>query len=225
MSRVAVVTGGNKGIGLAIVKGLCKQFDGIVYLTARDIDRGLNAVKQLEEEDLKPKFHQLDITDESSIKTFRDYLQKTYGGLDVLINNAAIAFKTDSTEPFALQAEETVRVNYFALRKVCNILYPLLKPHARVAHLSSSAGLLSKIPSSSLQKRFIDPKLTEEKLDDLMREFVDNAKANTHLENGWSSSAYSTSKVGVSALSVIHQAMFDKDPREDIVVNAVHPGD
>lgn len=224
MSRVAVVTGGNKGIGLAIVKGLCKQFDGIVYLTARDIDRGLNAVKQLEEEDLKPKFHQLDITDESSIKTFRDYLQKTYGGLDVLINNAAIAFKTDSTEPFALQAEETVRVNYFALRKVCNILYPLLKPHARVAHLSSSAGLLSKIPSSSLQKRFIDPKLTEEKLDDLMREFVDNAKANTHLENGWSSSAYSTSKVGVSALSVIHQAMFDKDPREDIVVNAVHPG-
>ena len=31
--RVAIVTGSNKGIGLEIVKGLCKKFDGIVYLT------------------------------------------------------------------------------------------------------------------------------------------------------------------------------------------------
>lgn len=87
------MTGGNKGIGLAIVKGLCKQFDGIVYLTARDIQRGLNAVKELEGEGLKVKFHQLDITDENSINTFHDYLQKTYNGLDILVNNAAIAFK------------------------------------------------------------------------------------------------------------------------------------
>lgn len=35
-TKVAVVTGGNKGIGLAIVRALCKQFQGVVYLTARD---------------------------------------------------------------------------------------------------------------------------------------------------------------------------------------------
>lgn len=87
------VTGGNKGIGFAIVKGLCKQFDGIVYLTAREVTRGLNAVKQLEEQGLTPKFHQLDVTDENSISTFRNYLKQTYGGLDILVNNAAIAFK------------------------------------------------------------------------------------------------------------------------------------
>lgn len=224
MARVAVVTGGNKGIGFAIVKGLCKQFDGVVYLTARDVTRGTNAVKKLEEQGLKPKFHQLDVTDEASISTFHDYLQKTYGGLDVLVNNAAIAFKTDATEPFSLQAEETVRVNYFALRKVCTKLYPLLKPHARVVHLSSSAGRLSLIPGESLRKRFQDPNLTEEQLDDLMREFVNTAKTNTHLENGWSNSAYVASKVGVSALARIHQRMFDSDARQDLVINSVHPG-
>ncbi|CAL7943212.1 unnamed protein product [Xylocopa violacea] len=224
MARVAVVTGGNKGIGFAIVKGLCKQFDGIVYLTARDVTRGMNAVKQLEEQGLKPKFHQLDVTDEASISTFHDYLQKTHGGLDVLVNNAAIAFKTAATEPFSLQAEETVRVNYFGLRKVCTKLYPLLKPHARVVHLSSSAGRLSLIPSESLKQRFSDPNLTEEQLDDIMREFVNTAKTNTHLENGWSNSAYVASKVGVSALARIHQRMFDSDPRQDLVVNSVHPG-
>ncbi|XP_054013868.1 carbonyl reductase [NADPH] 3-like [Hylaeus anthracinus] len=224
MKRVAVVTGGNKGIGFSIVKALCKQYDGIVYLTARNTTLGLNAVKQLEEEGLTPNFHQLDITDESSIITFRDYLQKTHGRLDVLVNNAAIAFKTNATEPFSLQAEETLRVNYFALRKVCSILYPLLKPHARVVHVSSSSGLLSLIPSESLRSRFSDPNLTEEKLDSLMREFVDAAKADKHVEKGWGNRAYTVSKVGVSALARVHQRMFNSDSREDLVVNAVHPG-
>lgn len=49
-------------------------------------------------------------------------------------------------------------------------------------------------------------------------------KKNTHSQNGWSNSAYAVSKVGVSALAVIHQAKFNNDPREDIAVNAVHPG-
>ncbi|CAK9816949.1 Carbonyl reductase [NADPH] 1 [Anthophora plagiata] len=224
MTRVAVVTGGNKGIGLAIVKGLCKQFDGIVYLTARDVTRGTNAVKQLEEQGLTPKFHQLDITDESSISTFRDYIQKTHGGLDILVNNAAIAFKTKATEPFSVQAQETLRVNYFSLRKVCSLLYPLLKPHARVVHVSSSSGRLSLIPDESLRKRLSDPNLTEEELDNIMTEFVDAAKTNTHLEKGWSNSAYVASKVGVSALARVHQRMFNSDSRPDLVVNSVHPG-
>lgn len=224
MTRVAVVTGGNKGIGFAIVKHLCKQFDGVVYLTARDVTRGQNAIKELEKQGLNPKFHQLDITDENSISTFHDYLEKTYQGLDVLVNNAAIAFKTTSTVPFSLQAEETLRVNYFSLRKVCSKLYPLLKPHARVVHVSSSCGHLSKIPGESLKKRFSDPNLTEEELDDIMHEFVDAAKTNTYLEKGWANSAYVASKVGVSALARIHQRMFNSDTREDLVVNAVHPG-
>lgn len=87
------VTGGNKGIGFAIVKSLCQKFDGIVYLTARDVKRGQTAAEKLEKEGFKPIFHQLDTTDTKSIETFRDHLQATHGRLDVLINNAAIAFK------------------------------------------------------------------------------------------------------------------------------------
>lgn len=64
-----------------------------MYLTARDITRGQNAVKELEKEGLNPKFHQLDITDDDSISTFHDYLKEKYQGLDILVNNAAIAFK------------------------------------------------------------------------------------------------------------------------------------
>jgi len=53
----------------------------------------MNAVSELQKEGLQPKFHQLDVSDDESITTFRDYIKTTYGGLDILINNAAIAFK------------------------------------------------------------------------------------------------------------------------------------
>ncbi|GLG95898.1 hypothetical protein R5R35_005589 [Gryllus longicercus] len=222
--KVAVVTGGNKGIGFEIVKGLCQKFDGVVYLTARDVDRGSRAVEELKKEGLDPKFHQLDICDQQSLNTFKKHLEDNYGGLDILVNNAAIAFKMASTEPFSVQAEQTIHVNYTSLLETCHILFPLLKPHARVVNVSSSAGHLSRIPGESLKQKLANPSLTEEELTTLMNDFVQAAKNGNHSEQGWPNSAYSVSKVGVSALSFLQQRAFDKDTREDLVVNAVHPG-
>ena len=96
-SRVALVTGGNKGIGLAIVRRLCKEFSGDVFLTARDETRGKEAVSLLEKEGLHPKFHQLDIVSKDSIQVLKEFLENQYHGLDVLVNNAGIAFKAAST--------------------------------------------------------------------------------------------------------------------------------
>ena len=93
-TRVALVTGANKGIGFAIVRDLCRQFSGDVVLTARDEARGQAAVQRLQAEGLSPRFHLLDIDDLQSIRAMRDFLRKEYGGLDVLVNNAGIAFKS-----------------------------------------------------------------------------------------------------------------------------------
>uniref|UniRef100_A0A1B6M714 carbonyl reductase (NADPH) n=1 Tax=Graphocephala atropunctata TaxID=36148 RepID=A0A1B6M714_9HEMI len=223
-SKVAVVTGSNKGIGFAIVKALCQKFEGVVYLTARDESRGKAAVAELNKLKLNPEFHLLDITCKKSIAKFADFIKTRHGGLDVLVNNAAIAFKRSATEPFSEQAEVTVAVNYFALVDVCEALFPLLRPHARVVHISSSEGHLLKIPSTRVQERFKDPSLTVLKLNDLMHEFVKLAAEGKNKEAGWGQSAYVVSKVGVSALSIIQQRQFDTDPRPGITVNAVHPG-
>lgn len=223
--RLAIVTGGNKGIGFAVVRALCEKFDGDVYLTARDPGRGLDAVKRLNALGLEPKFHQLDVADGDSVTAFADFVRGSdYAGVDVLVNNAAIAYKHNSDVPFGAQAKETVRVNYFGLRAVCHALFPLLAPGARVVNLSSSVGHLSVIPGDMLRSRFHSPQLTVQKLDDLMREFVDDARRGIHEESGWPSSAYSLSKVGVSSLTRIQQRAFDADARPDIVVNSVHPG-
>lgn len=92
-SRVALVTGANKGIGFGIARDLCRLFSGDVVLTARDAERGREAVRQLQAEGLSPRFHALDIDDPRSIRALRDFLRQEYGGLNVLVNNAGIAFK------------------------------------------------------------------------------------------------------------------------------------
>ncbi|XP_014244821.1 carbonyl reductase [NADPH] 3-like [Cimex lectularius] len=224
-SKVAVVTGSNKGIGFGIVRNLCKQFDGVVYLTSRDVGRGQAAVEELKKAGLKPpEYHQLDILDLDSIRKFGDHLKTKHGGIDVLVNNAAIAFKAAATEPFAEQAEVTLRTNYFALVDVCNELFPLLKPHARVVNVSSSAGHLLRIPGEELRKKFSEPNLTEPELSKLMKQFIADAKDGSYASKGWPNSTYVVSKVGVSTLTRIQHRLFLEDPREDIVINHVHPG-
>ncbi|XP_034836981.1 carbonyl reductase [NADPH] 1-like [Maniola hyperantus] len=219
-SKVAIVTGSNKGIGFAIVRGLCKRFEGAVYLTSRDVKRGEQAVADLQKEGLNPKYHQLDITEAKSVEVFRDYLKEKYGGIDVLVNNAAIAFKGDATDPVAVQAEQTLFVNYFCTLSTCEILFPILRDGARVVNVSSSAGHLSNIPSKKLRERFQDPALTISELSGLMRGYVEAAKLGTQAAE-WGNSSYVVSKVGLTALTKIQQRLLND---RDIKVNAVHPG-
>ncbi|KAI9565874.1 hypothetical protein GHT06_009672 [Daphnia sinensis] len=235
-NRVAVVTGSNQGIGFATVKALCANFEGSVYLTSRNEERGLAAVEELKKIGLQPKFHQLDINDESSVLRLRDYLKDTYGGLDVLVNNAAILlpFKEGmSDDTFAEHACTVMQTNYFDTHRACKILFPILKPHARVVNLSSMLGHLTQIPGEdsvavNLRAKLASPDLTYEELDSLMHNFVDAAKKGEHTKYGWPASGYYTtyivSKIGVSALTRIQHRDFERDSREDIVINHVHPG-
>lgn len=222
--RVAVVTGSNKGIGLSTVKFLCQKFDGDVFLCSRDLQRGEVAVKQLQDLGLSPKLVQLAIDDNKSVADLKDFLMKEYGGLDVLVNNAAIAYPNKCNVPFLEQAQNTLGINYFATASVCDILFPILKPGARVVNVSSLLGLLCKIPSDEIKDKLSSPDLTRHDLDALAYEFIKDVETGAFMEKGWSGSAYATSKVFLSALTWIQHREFKEDPREDIVINAVHPG-
>lgn len=225
--KVAIVSGSNKGIGLAIVEGLLKSFEGVVYLTARDVGRGQEAVKCLNEKGLKPNFHQLDISDRSSIEAMRDHVVKAHGGIDILVNNAGIAFKNAATEPMHVQAKQTIAVNYFGTKQACEILYPILKDGARVVNVSSSAGFLGNIPSQELKEKFAssDSALQVDELDRMMNDFIAACENGDHSEKGWPNSTYVVSKVGLSALTRIqNREMQNTRGKADIEINHVHPG-
>jgi len=230
-SPVCIVTGANKGIGLAVARAMCSLSNPvIVYLTSRDEVRGEQAVQSLKSEGLEARYHQLDITDDGSIKALYDYMEKEHGGIDVLINNAGFAFTHDSEVPFAEQAKVSVETNFGGTRKVCKTLFPLLNKGGRVVNVSSNCGHLSKINGDEPAAGILRGKLSSKELTDadlvkMMEEFVTLAAQNEHVAHGWPNSAYKVSKVGVSALSILQQRVMDIErPGEDIAINHAHPG-
>ncbi|KAM5280896.1 carbonyl reductase [NADPH] 1-like [Ctenodactylus gundi] len=225
-SRVALVTGANKGIGFAVARELCRRFSGDVVLTARDEARGRAAVRQLQAEGLSPRFHQLDIDDLRSIRAVRDFLRREYGGLDVLVNNAGIAFKKADPTPLHIQAEVTLKTNFFGTRDVCTELLPLVRPQGRVVNVSSTLGLVAlKQCSPELQQKFRSETITEEELVGLMNKFVKDTKNGVHKKEGWPNSAYGVSKIGVTILSRIHAKHLNEQRGGDrILLNSCCPG-
>jgi len=226
--RVAVVTGSNKGIGLSIVKLLCQQNPSWkVYLTARNVDLGKAALEELKKElkGSQPLFHQLDITSKESCEALAQHLKKEHGGLDVLVNNAGIAYKQDSTAPFSEQASVTIETNYFGAINISNALFPLLRKHARVVHVSSTASAMAFAKCSPANQEIIKKFATIDEVTALLNKFIDLAKSGKHEEAGFPNSAYGMSKVGMTALSLIQQREVNKTrPDDDIAVNACCPG-
>nr|ACM91729.1 carbonyl reductase-like 20beta-hydroxysteroid dehydrogenase [Clarias gariepinus] len=224
--RVALVTGSNKGIGLATVRALCKQYDGDVYLMARDVARGTAAVEGLRAEGLAPRFHQLDITDAGSVRAARDFFKGEYGGVDVLVNNAGIAFKMADKTPFGIQADVTLKTNFFATRDLCNEFLPIIKPGGRVVNVSSVMGSIALSRCSpDLQARFRSDDITEEELVGLMERFVADAKEEAHTQRGWPNTAYGISKTGLTTLTRIHARKLTQErPGDEILCNACCPG-
>ncbi len=150
--KIAVVTGGNKGIGFGICRSLAKQ--GIrTILTARDVSKGEIAKEQLKQEGLEIIFHPLDVTDGNSIDSLARFLAKEFGKLDILINNAAIrkdAGMMGLDVPIEI-FREMMETNLYGPLMMCQTLAPLLKKSAagRIVNLSSGMGSLASMGGGS----------------------------------------------------------------------------
>ena len=201
---VAVVTGSNKGIGLAIVRSLCQKFQGDVYLTSRDETRGREAIETLRGEGLEPCYHHLDISKEETVVRLRDFMVEKYGGIDVLVNNVGIAFMDYNTHGFGTQAKLTLKTNYWDTKAACELLFPVLRAGARVVNMSSALGHLPKLVegvrrpdgapgiqpgdkarAEALTASLASPDLTFHQLDSLMKDFEDSAAAGDYEAHGW----------------------------------------
>ncbi|CAH0731575.1 unnamed protein product, partial [Brenthis ino] len=220
IDKIAVVTGANKGLGFAIVKGLCKKFVGTVYLTSRDEKRGQEACLKLQELGYAPKYHQLDITNKESIVKFCSFLQTENKKIQILINNAGVLFLKDATESKIYQAEFTLLVNFFALVEFTEEILSYMNNNGTIVNISSSSGHLSRIPSEVLRKDISNSNLTVKELKKLMQNYIDTVKFNKNYEQ-WGDSPYVVSKVGVNAYTfILNRRLVDRG----IKVNCVHPG-
>lgn len=86
--RIAVITGGNSGIGLATATDLARR-GAVVVITARDLSRGRAAVSRIKADtgvSVAPMV--LDLAALNSVRSFTDTLSARYGRIDILVNNA-----------------------------------------------------------------------------------------------------------------------------------------
>jgi NAD(P)-dependent dehydrogenase (short-subunit alcohol dehydrogenase family) len=145
---IVVVTGGNRGIGFEISRQLAARGAEVV-LTARNDDAGKAATRKLAAQNLTVQVHSLDVTSPQNIDALRNFLKRTYGRLDVLINNAGIIDKNDT---HGLDVDiETVRVtletNALGPFLLSQVLVPLLQrsKRARIVNVSSGMGAFSEM--------------------------------------------------------------------------------
>ncbi|XP_780055.3 carbonyl reductase [NADPH] 1 [Strongylocentrotus purpuratus] len=223
--KVAVVTGSNTGIGLAMVRALCKHFgeNGVVYLTARNEERGMQAVEVLKKEGLNPRFHLLDVNDVTSMEKLRDDIKTEHGGVDILINNAGILSKFDI--PMYEQAVEMTNTNYHGVLLMTNTFLPIIRDGGRVVQLASLMGARTFYDiSEELQHRFRDVSTVEE-VTGLMNEYIKATKEGDFKTKGWPDLAYGISKIGVAALTKVQGENVSKDKsKKDVLINCCCPG-
>lgn len=146
--QVALVTGGNKGIGNELCRQLALKGFKLI-LASRDPDRGHEAVQKLKELDLDVSCVEMDVTNQESILKAAVTINEKYGRLDVLINNAGVYLdeneKLLAMDPFIL--EKTMATNFFGVYHVIRSFIPLMEKQGfgRIINISSEYGAMSEM--------------------------------------------------------------------------------
>lgn len=156
---VILVTGGNRGIGFAIVKSLAvhpRFSSATILLGCRDIHQGQAAIQQLQMEGIQScQPLELDVTSDSSIYHATAMIGKQFGQLDVLINNAGYAAITSAEDFSDLRQmfQDIYNVNVTSVAMLTRQLLPLLRRSnygGKVIQVGSARGSISRLVNGEL---------------------------------------------------------------------------
>jgi NAD(P)-dependent dehydrogenase (short-subunit alcohol dehydrogenase family) len=146
--KIALVTGGNRGIGLEI----CRQLSRLgvhVVLGSRNTAQGTTAARELVSLGGKVEAQKLDVSSAQSIKDCMESMRKQFGRLDILVNNAGIMNEDDDSDPDGELRilRETMETNVYGALLLSRLAIPIMKSrrYGRIVNLSSSMGSLAEM--------------------------------------------------------------------------------
>lgn len=166
--KVAVVTGGSKGIGLGIAEALVKE-GASVMICGRDEHDLRKAIDALAKHGAADGVT-CDVANEDQVKEVLDACVEQFGGLDILINNAGVGFFGTTVEDMSSdQFRVTLETNLFGVFYACHHAIPLLRkrgggyifnisslagqnPHARMAAYNASKFALNGFSEALMQE-------------------------------------------------------------------------
>jgi len=154
--RIALVTGGNRGIGLEISRQLAGL--GIkVILGSRDAARGVAAAGELAAAGLPVEARQLDVSSAKSISECMSWVRRDVGRLDILVNNAGIMIEEGDADPLEEleMIRETMQTNAYGPFLLSRLAIPIMKSrrYGRIVNLSSSMGSLTEMGAGYIAYR------------------------------------------------------------------------
>ncbi|MCE7734047.1 MAG: SDR family NAD(P)-dependent oxidoreductase [Candidatus Heimdallarchaeota archaeon] len=144
MVKTAVITGGNRGLGLQICKELA-QLGNRVILTARDEQSGMKAVSEIKKLNLEVEMLLLDIDSKKSIEDFVHEVTNSYGSVDLLYNNAAILPEVDRNLQISKvkisDFESTMQTNFLGPLYLTQLLLPVIPENGRIINIAARPSL------------------------------------------------------------------------------------
>ena len=124
--KVAVVTGGNGGIGLGFATGLAQ--DGAdIAIWARNIEKSEAAVKKLKSLGINAKAFNVDVADKNQINQGVIDTEKEFGGVDILVANAGINIRKAPENYLPDEVDRIIKVNLTGVFDCCQAVYPSMK--------------------------------------------------------------------------------------------------
>jgi NAD(P)-dependent dehydrogenase (short-subunit alcohol dehydrogenase family) len=147
--RTALVSGGNRGIGLEVCRQLAERGYTVV-MGSRDEEKGRVAAERLEG-DMIP--HQLDVSDAGSVDRMAAFLEEEVGRLDILVNNAAISNDEGQrgVDADLDRVRESLEANLFGAWRLCEIAIPLMRrnDYGRIVNVSTGLAALEDMGGGS----------------------------------------------------------------------------
>jgi NAD(P)-dependent dehydrogenase (short-subunit alcohol dehydrogenase family) len=147
--RVALVSGGNRGIGLEVVRQLAAR--GVTtILGSRDEENGRSAAEGLSGNVV---VHQLDVSDEKSVGRLASFVEGEFGRFDVLVNNAAISNDDGQrgVDADLARVREALETNLLGAWRLCEVAIPLMQRHryGRIVNISTGMAALEDMGGGS----------------------------------------------------------------------------
>lgn len=169
-----------------------------MLLGSRDVERGAKAAAHLATAGVAARPVQIDVTDATSVQRAAGFIDREYGRLDMLVNNARVLVRKPATEVSAEDMRQEFETNVFGTVRVIHAMLPLLRKSssARILNVSSDSAIFAKATEKG------------------------SMFAHSH-----ESFAYSATKVAVNMLTVKYANAFLDDPAlSHVKINAVTPG-
>jgi carbonyl reductase 1 len=202
MGRIALVTGANQGLGLAMVRGLAAAWTGddIVYLTGRDPSRVEAAAGGLVRASARVVPELLDVILDDAVSSLAARLRARHGGVDIVISNAAARLTPD--RPQADQVRAFIDTNNLGTTRMLRAFGPLMRPGGRFIVVASAFGALRNLPAH-LHARFDTNVMTLDEVDGVMCAYAADVEEGRAEAEGWPAWINVASKVGqVAAMRV-----------------------